>query len=294
PVLVIAVVALTLAGVRKSNWINGLIVLFVVGVLLALFVAGLRSEYEPNLSWTSGGGADNFFFATALMFVAYTGYGRIATMGEEVREPRKTIPKAMIVTLLVTMTIYVLTAYTLVLGLGDDYGWVGEAALQDAALDISGTNLALFVMLAATVAMISVLINLVLGLSRVVLAMGRRGDLPQVFASIDRKGKSPWAATLLVGLIVLSLTFIGDLTVTWTFSAFTVLIYYAITNFAALKIPPEQRLFPRWISVAGLISCLFLAFWVPPKIWLIGLLLLAVGYFWHRFGQKHVAAESEG
>jgi APA family basic amino acid/polyamine antiporter len=128
-----------------------------------------------------------------------------------------------------------------------------------------------------------VLLNLILGLSRVVLAMGRRGDLPAAAARLNTAGTTPPMAVAAVALLIGALVLIGDVETTWTFSAFTVLVYYAITNLAALQIPREDRRFPPWVAWAGLAGCLFLAFWVDVGVWLTGLGVLAVGLVWHGF-----------
>jgi APA family basic amino acid/polyamine antiporter len=138
----------------------------------------------------------------------------------------------------------------------------------------------------AITAMLGVLLNLILGLSRVLLAMGRRSDMPTLFGRLDASGTTPGPAVLMMGAIVAALALIGDVRTTWSFSAFTVLIYYAITNLAALYIPASGRLFPRWISAAGLASCALLAFFVEPLIWGIGLCLIAVGLVWHGIASR--------
>ena len=135
----------------------------------------------------------------------------------------------------------------------------------------------------AITAMLGVLLNLIIGLSRVLLAMGRQGDAPPLFARIAGDGRAPASAVMLVGIAVGALSLGGSVETTWAFSAFSVLIYYAITNLAALRLPRENRLYPRWIAVAGLSACLFLAFWVPPAIWLVGLALILAGLVWHMF-----------
>jgi APA family basic amino acid/polyamine antiporter len=118
--------------------------------------------------------------------------------------------------------------------------------------------------------MLGVLLNLILGLSRVMLAMGRQGDLPPLFARVSVDG----------GILVAILAAFGSVESAWAFSAFSVLIYYAITNLAALRLPREQRMFPPWIAIGGLAACLFLAFWVPVRIWLVGFGLIAIGLAW--------------
>jgi APA family basic amino acid/polyamine antiporter len=158
--------------------------------------------------------------------------------------------------------------------------------LQTAATAMGSRSLALLVAIGAITAMLGVLLNLILGLSRVVLAMGRRGDIPPVFGRLTEAEKEPASAVILVGVLVTGLAAIGSVETVWAFSAFTVLIYYAISNLAALRLPDDQRLYPRWISVLGLASCLFLAFWVPVDIWVLGLGLIGAGLVFKTFAPR--------
>jgi basic amino acid/polyamine antiporter, APA family len=111
----------------------------------------------------------------------------------------------------------------------------------------------------------------------VALAMGRRGDLPGVLARVETESGSPRIAVAAVGAGILALVLLGDVRTTWSFSAFTVLIYYGITNLAALRLPAEARRYPRWIPSLGLAACLFLAFQVEVRVWVVGVALLSGG-----------------
>ena len=121
--------------------------------------------------------------------------------------------------------------------------------------------------------------------------MARRGDVPRRLATIDDVRSSPAAAVIAVGVVIGLLVLIGDVKTTWSFSAFTVLVYYALTNLAALRIPAEARIVPRWIPIAGLIGCLGLAFWVEWRVWAAGLGMIALGLAWQR-GMRHLASRS--
>lgn len=292
PLALGAVLVLTLlvaGGIRRSNRVNWAIVVTTLLSLLFFLVAGLpsavaegTSNLRPFFAPAEGRSAlSGLLYATALVFVAYTGYGRIATLGEEVRDPRRTIPRAIVATLLVTVTLYGAVALvgTAIAGSGDlARATVGEAApLGVVAAEFAGSAGERVVAVGAITALLGVILNLLLGLSRVLLAMGRRGDAPAGLARVEPAAGTPRHAVLTVGGLVLALTLIGDVETTWSFSAFTVLVYYALTNLAALRLPPELRLYPRWIAWAGLAGCLFVAFWVEPRIWLAGLGLLAVG-----------------
>jgi APA family basic amino acid/polyamine antiporter len=219
------------------------------------------------------------------MFVAYTGYGRIATLGEEIRDPARSIPRAIITTLVVTMILYaaVVAVAVGVVGVGTLAKATRAAAapLQVAAQVFTIPGVGWLVAAAAITAMAGVLLNLLLGLSRVMLAMGRRRDLPTWLAHVDERRTSPRRAVLVTGALIAGLVLIGDVETTWSFSAFTVLVYYALTNLSALRLSPEQRRFPRIIPLLGLASCLGLAFWVEPIFWATGLGLTGVGLIWH-------------
>ena len=283
-VVVMTVVVLT--GMRRSNLTNAVIVTVTLAALIAFVVSGLPAASDDlgdRLTPLLGeGGIHGLLEATALMFVAYTGYGRIATLGEEVHEPRKTIPRAIITTLVVSAALYTAVAVVAVGAAGTGgFGSATQSAaapLETIARGLGHPSVAILVAIGAVTAMLGVLLNLLLGLSRVLLAMGRRGDMPSAVATVT--AGTPRVAVLVIGALIAGLVFIGDVKTTWSFSAFTVLVYYALTNLAALRLPKERRLYPRWIAVVGLASCLFVAFWVEPAVWLSGLGVLAAGFAW--------------
>jgi len=301
PVALLAVVVLTAvvySGLRRSNITNIIVVSITLAALGLFVVAGSPTAFSDGLDGfanffqapETGGGWRAVLYASALMFVAYTGYGRIATLGEEVRSPRTTIPRAIIVTLLVTMTLYIAVAVVGVGAIGAD-GLSEATANQAAPLEVAARafdipGVSQVVAFGAITAMLGVLLNLILGLSRVLLAMGRRADMPRIFGRINEEGTTPGPAVLMMGAVIAGLALIGDVRVTWSFSAFTVLVYYAITNLAALYISADNRLFPAWVSVAGLVSCGSLAFFVEPLYWSVGLGLIAAGLLWHLLARR--------
>lgn len=294
-VAVVAILTAVVAGgMQRSNRTNAIIVGFTLLALAAFVVAGLPTAIDGAGTHFAGAlddlDARELLHATALMFVAYTGYGRIATLGEEVVEPRRTIPRAIVTALMVTMVLYVTVVAVAVAAVGA--GALGAATSQAAApLELVARSLAVpevsyLVAAAAITAMVGVLLNLLLGLSRVLLAMGRRGDMPPALAEVEARHASPRRAVIVTGIGIAGLTLLGSVETTWSFSAFTVLVYYALTNLAALRLPAEHRRFPRWVAGLGLASCLGLAFWVEPRIWLAGLGLIAAGLGWHLVARR--------
>ena len=281
--VVVLVTALVVSGLKRSNFGNTLIVGFSV-LVLACF-AGYGFFFAPESavsSWSIEGEAASlpvFLQATALMFVAYTGYGRIATLGEEVADPRRNIPRAILWTLAFSALLYGAIAWNLATVPREWLAANPAAPLESVAMRWESPLLAGLIALGAATAMIGVLLNLVLGLSRVLFAMGREGDMPRVFGQVTAS-RSPRAAILGMGAIVLAMVFIGNVGTTWSFSAFTVLGYYAVTNASALKLTSSERLYPRLFSWLGLVGCLGLAFWVEIRIWVMGLGLIGLGALW--------------
>jgi len=286
-----------LTGMRRTNRVNVAIVSVTLLALAAFVVAGLptaltqgRTHLTPFLDLGADGSLTHLFHATALMFVAYTGYGRIATLGEEVHHPRVTIPRAIVATLLISMVLYVAVGTVGIASVGAE-AFTSAASGSAAALETVSRSFGVpgipwIVAAGALTAMAGVLLNLILGLSRVLLAMGRRSDMPTLFARLNRLQSTPTAAVIGVGVIIAGLVLLGSVRTTWSFSAFTVLIYYAITNYCALRMPSAERLYPRWIALLGVVACVSLAFFVEQTIWLWGLGLILVGLAWHAVARR--------
>jgi basic amino acid/polyamine antiporter, APA family len=266
--IVVLVTIVVYGGLRRGIVMNAMLVTITLAGLLAFVAWGLPATDKVLLTAVPVGGAPGVLEASALMFVAFTGYGRIATLGEEIREPQKNIPRAVVGT-----------------GAGR-----GPAPLEAAARAFGPSWLAALVSLAAVTAMLGVLLNLVLGLSRVWLAMGRRGDMPGLLARVDQGGRTPGPSVLWTGVVVAGLALVGDVRLTWSFSAFTVLAYYALTNAAALRLPKAQRRYPARWAWFGLAACLFLAFWVDWQVWATGLAATALGLLWHVMRRRRLHA----
>lgn len=293
---ILVITLIVLGGIRRSNRVNLIIVSVTLLTLLSFVIACLSEAIDlsnQNLNPffdEREGSVNQLLYATALMFVAYTGYGRIATMGEEVLEPRRTIPKAIISTLVVTILLYTAVAFVAVSSVGatsfSKSASQTSAPLQFVAEQLEKPTLQWIITIGAMTAMLGVLLNLVLGLSRVLLAMGRRGDMPAATARINKAETTPYVAVIVMGIVIAGLACIGDVKQTWTISAFTVLIYYATTNLCALKLTPDEQLHNRLFSWFGLIACLGLTCFLDWKTWAIGSSVLFVGLIWQAIATK--------
>lgn len=283
---------LVMGGLKRSNRANAVLVAIAIAALV-LFIgysftldpvpSALDAAQEPK-RWS------DILAAAALLFVAYTGYGRIATMGEEVTEPRHTIPRAIVTTVLVVTILYIFIGVAL---LNFPLGTAQSLVLADLVLAEHAPKWVYFALaIGAVIAMAGVALNLLLGVSRVVLAMARRKDLPPALAALNPQRTSAPAAVLFTAGVILVLVLIGDLELAWSFSAFTVLVYYSLTNLAALQVSPDLRFVPRWISILGLVACLSLAAFVDLSVLGYGVGLIVIGLIWHRV-RYSAAATSE-
>jgi APA family basic amino acid/polyamine antiporter len=305
PLALAAIVALTviaLMGLHRSNAANAGIAVVTLGALVFFIVAGAPRIQTSNLVpfFAAEGrevGVAALLETTALMFVAYTGYARIATLGEEMRDPEHTIPKAIVLAAVLVMLLYGAVA-VVGIGVAGSAGLRAATEEQAAPLAVVAQRFAIpgastVLTIGALTAMLGVLLNLILGLSRVVLAMARRGDLPSVLAAVNVRATTPYWAVVAIGVLVAALAAAGDIRTAWAFSAFSVLIYYALTNLAVLRMPASEQRYPRVVAVIGLVSCLGLAFWVDFKVWLAGLGLIAVGLAWHAVARRRAANGSD-
>ncbi|MGX5913778.1 APC family permease [Aliidiomarina sp. Khilg15.8] len=275
-----------LAGVKRTNWLN--LVLVSISVLGLLVFAGLSFSLpgvgEPPAAESRE--SISLFYAAALMFVAFTGYGRIATMGEEVVDPRHTIPRAIVLTLIITSALYVLVGLAI---LNSDQTLAFAERNFNIANLVSGSSLQWVVVAGGIVAMCGVILNLVLGVSRVVLAMGRRGDLPVRLSLLNTTQTSAPAATWLTFVVMALIVTFGGIQSAWSISAFTVLCYYGLTNAAALKVSASERFVPKVVSVLGLISCLALIVFIPIQVTLVGIALVAAIVLISEFMRRYKA-----
>ncbi len=280
--VLVLMVLVVISGLRRSARLNAVLVVLTISGLAAFCAAAFQLRPPDATALLRPPSSDRlpaFLQASALMFVAYTGYGRVATLGEEIINPARNIPKAIIATLVVSLLVYG-TVATAVFAATTGSTDSAAASLAMLAEPTSSRAVVCFITFGAVAAMLGVLLNLILGLSRVVLAMARRKDLPAAFSQLTSRSSQPVPAILLIGVVIGSLLLIGSPGKTWSLSAFTVLIYYGLTNLAALRLPPGERRYPRWIACLGLSGCLLLACSVDRQSLVLGSGILLLGLLW--------------
>lgn len=273
--VVIALTGINVAGIRASTNANWIMAIIKIGVLVVFVLLGAGTVRSTNLEPFVPGDFQGVLAASAIVFFAYTGYARIATLGEEIKDPEKTIPKAIIASLVLTAVVYVAVT-TVAIGLvGVEQFANSDSPLAAAAAVLGNAVLDTMIVFAAGVATLSVLLSDLLSSSRTAFAMARNGELPKFFARL--RNVNPVNSTVVTAVIVLALVLTGSLVQIAALTSLTILIYYAVTNVSALKLPAKRRLFPRLISIMGFASCLALSIFLSPEQWIWTALLLLPG-----------------
>lgn len=278
---VAAVVLLTVAnyfGIKKAGLLNLVIVTITILSLLYLIFSGIPEVKSANFKPFAPFGIAGIAEAAALLFFAFTGYGRIATLAEEVANPKKTIPKAIIITIVTAILLYVAIAVVAIGVIGANAMASSKSPLQVVADVLATPGISSVITIGASTAMLGVLLSQILGISRMILAMGRRRDLPPVFQKIHHRYRVPHIGILITGIIILLLTLLGSFEFIVRAATFTILLYYSITNISALKQPKSDRLYGKVIPVLGLIGCLAMSVSLPLNVIISGVGLLLIGF----------------
>jgi APA family basic amino acid/polyamine antiporter len=263
---VAAVVAANYRGVAKTAAVTRVLVALVLAALVTgvvAMLAGGRPAAANLLPLAGDGGLHGLLQAAGLEFFAFAGYARIATLGEEVVDPARTIPRAIPRALGATLVVYALVSAAALLAVGPAALAASPAPLATAVGAGSLAWLAPVVRAGAAVASLGVLLSLVAGVSRTAFAMAAAGDLPGRLAAVHPRFKVPHRAELAAGALVGVAVAAADLRGAIGFSSTLVLVYYAIANASALTLPPAERRWPRWLAVAGLAGCLVVAASLP-------------------------------
>jgi APA family basic amino acid/polyamine antiporter len=286
---ILAITSVNLGGLQRTVTVTK-VLLTISAVVLTLVIVSAWTISDTGtagaMSWIGFDDDRSFVRRTydvlqsaGLLFFAFAGYARIATLSEEVRDPERTIPRAILIALSGVLFIYVVLAITLLASMPPSQLATSVSPLQN-LVELSRLNaLAPLVRIGAAIAALGALLNLLPGVSRTTLAMARRGDMPSVFAHIDSRRSLPVRAEVTVAAAAIGIVIVFELRSAIALSGVGVLVYYAITNASALTLP--LRFHQRITTSIGLAGCLVLAACLPPPLVMGGTSLLIVGLAIH-------------
>lgn len=288
PVAVVAVVAIALiniAGVTRTARATQIIVIFVLAAIAVAVASGLAaasgsgSHLAGFLSDGSlwSGGAYGILQSAGLLFFAFAGYARVATLGEEVRDPSRTIPRAIIVALAVCVAVYAVVAVVLLSVLGSSAVAGSASPVVDLAASSDWPWAEWVVRAGAAAASLGALLALVAGVGRTVLAMSRGGDLPAWLSAVHPRFSTPYRAEGVVAVVLVILVSLTDLRGAIAFSSFGVLVYYFIANLSAWLQDASERRFGRVVPSLGAVLCVLLVVTLPVSAILTGVSVFVVG-----------------
>jgi APA family basic amino acid/polyamine antiporter len=289
---VIVLTAVNYFGVQKTaqatRVIVGLVLLalgFAVGAVWLGGSADLGRVWPLEITDPRG-----ILQSAAFLFFAFAGYARLATLGEEVVDPRRTIPRAIPIALAIALAVYSVVAVSLLAGAGASAIATSEAPLAVAVESGALASFTPIVRIGATLASLGALLSLIVGVSRTSFAMASNGDLPRFFAAVHPRYRVPHRAELAVGAVVTAVALLADVRSAIGFSSFAVLTYYAIANAAALTLAPEERRWPRTLAGLGVVGCVGLALTLPASAVVVGSGVLATGLVVraaYRYGRRN-------
>jgi APA family basic amino acid/polyamine antiporter len=276
---VVLLTALNYRGISRTLSATKVILAAVLACLAGVVVASLfgGSADTANLEPFFEVGPYGVLQGAAILFFAFAGYARIATLGEEVRDPSRTIRRAVPIALAIAVAVYCAVILSALLAVGPTALANSAAPLETAVSAGSFDWFSPVVKAGAAIASLGVLLSMIAGVSRTTLAMARRRDLPGYLASVHPVYRVPHHADIAIAVFVCAIVLLTDVRGAIAFSAFTILLYYAIANASALRLLPAERTRPRWIFSLGLAGCLLLAATLPPTAVIVGLGVLAAG-----------------
>ncbi|WP_460573532.1 APC family permease [Humibacter soli] len=280
PVAIVAVLVLTgvnALGVTRTALLTRILVAI---SLVALTVAVIIGFTHTAASASEAGPPVTLYGtlqSAGLLFFAFAGYARIATMGEEVINPSRTIPRAITTALGITLVVYALVAVSALHALGAA-GLASATAPLDAVAQTTGADWpGIVIRIGAAAAALGALLAMIAGIGRTGLAMARQRDIPGWFDAVHPRFHVPYRAEIAVGLIVCVLVAFTDLRGAIAFSSFGVLLYYFVANASAWTQRRENRRYPRFLAVAGAVGCVILVVTLPVPAIIAGVIVLAVG-----------------
>jgi len=295
-VAVVAALLLTglnLVGIKQSTTINNILVIIKIAILCFFIAFGIFQIHPQNFSQFSPNGLFGILQGAGFIFFAYLGFGRIATLGEEVKNPGRNLPLSVLIALTVSVVIYVLTGLTAT-GL-QDYRILAQSGspIAEAAKATGNFTLVAAVSVGALIATVSVLLTNLIGSSRVAFAMARNGQLPKSISEVSSRFGTPYVSVLVMGALLAVLAFALDLKQTVAITSFAILSTHLMVNFSAIrlrkKMPKSTRFrvpFYPFIPSLGILSCIILMFSLPEESWIVAGVVVVFGAVFYLLRMK--------
>jgi APA family basic amino acid/polyamine antiporter len=285
-VAVVAAIVLTglnLIGIKQSTAVNNILVIIKIAILGLFIGFGIFQIHPQNFSQFSPNGLFGILQGAGFIFFAYLGFGRIATLGEEVKNPKRNMPLAVLIALVVSVLIYVLTGLTAT-GL-QDYHILAQSGspIAEAAKAMGNFTIVAAVSLGALIATASVLLTNLIGSSRVAFAMARNGQLPKSIAKVSSRLGTPYISVLVMGALLTALVATLDLKQTVAITSFAILSVHLTVNFSAIRFRKKMPnstgfrvpLYPL-VPMLGFFSCIILMFSLPQESWIVAAVVVAI------------------
>jgi APA family basic amino acid/polyamine antiporter len=287
-IICIVFTAINVIGIRESAWLNNFLVVAKLIILTFFVILGLTHFNTANLAPFAPFEA-GVLYGACYIFFAYGGFARVAVIAEEVKDARRNVPRAILLSLVISTIVYVLVGVVAV-------GLVGAPSLAESnspltkAIGVTGSAAAVYVVSAGGIlATASVLLTSILGVSRMAYAMARRNDLPRVLGKLHRRFNTPYISIIILGVAAALLVLFMDLSGVVAVSSFSLLFYYSLANVSALRLKVEQRAYHWIIPALGATLCVamlvFLLF-ISLQSWVIGTVSLLVGAVYYAAKQR--------
>jgi APA family basic amino acid/polyamine antiporter len=279
----LTVTGLNLLGIKQSTAVNNILVITKIAILCLFIGLGVFYIHPQNLSQFSPNGVSGILQGAGFVFFAYLGFGRISALGEEVRNPKKILPLAILIALAVSVALYVLTAFVSTGLLDYHLLALSDSPIADAAGATGSFALVAAVTFGALIATVSVLLTNLIGLSRVAFAMARNDQLPKSVAKVSSRLGTPHVSILAMGALLTVLACALDLRQAAAITSFSLLSVHLTVNVSAIrlrrKIPEAQKFrMPSYpfIPLLGLLSCIILMFSLPQQSWIVAAIVVAI------------------
>ncbi|WP_029149232.1 APC family permease [Microbacterium indicum] len=274
---VVVVTAVNLLGVTRTALATAVIVALVGAVLVFVVAAGAVAGAAAAPPPFVAAGPYGVLQGAGILFFAFAGYARIATMGEEVRDPARTIPRAVGIALAAAVAVYALLAVVVLWVLGPAGAVASAAPLADVVGAAGWSWGQPIVRAGAALASLGAMLALLTGIGRTTVAMAREDDLPRFLGALSARTRVPYRAEIAVAIVVIAIVAVADVRGAIGFSSFGVLLYYFVANVAAFRQGSAVRRYPRWLQVSGAALCAVLAFALPWQSVAGGLAVVALG-----------------